>query len=707
VKIPTANSVRAIFAYVLALLLLSQLAFSLFAWRLFDQELPPEMARKAATIGQSIQGKLIAAVNAGIPFDKLVGIDDFFSDTIKSNRDLAFLALTSSDGTVRNAVGIDVRAAGDIMSGHDVAANGKMERFTSRVAGMDYAVTSLPIVVGGTHVGTLDVGVSQSFIDSRIGEIRIDVVTVVLISLLVAYEVLRFILSVRLEEPLWQVWSILDSVAKGDFREIAGVRNNDLGRLAKTVNHLIFAVDAAAARLSGAMAALGTQGQGKAIQEAWARIGARFTFAPTPPGPRVRPQPLVIQIRILTFLFMFAEQLSRPFLPLMVRSLLPHWAVGHSADILTGLPISAFMFVVAIGMPVAGRWCDRLGPRNAFTVGAIMMTVGLFGAAASISIYDFTVWRIVTAAGYATMFMACQGFVFGNTGERERAKGISTFVGAIMVSEVCAPAIGGILADRIGPHPVFAIGAVVAIVVACLGRSILQKHERRRAVTEEDAPKLLNIIVGLHNVRFVALLLFAAVPAKMMLTGFLFYLVPLVLTSLGSSQAEIGRIVIAYGIPGLLLMPLFASLADRFSVHGLMVGLGGIVAGLGMLPILFYPDEKMVLVGVAGLGIGQAMSIAPQIALIEQVCEKEVAAFGEASVLGLFRLVERTGAALGSLVAGALLASFGPVDAMGVLGAASAVSAVVFSIVFLALGVRPEEPLDTIAPALLGQGADA
>lgn len=703
---PTANSVRAIFAYVLALLLLSQLAFSLFAWRLFDQELPPEMARKAATIGQSIQGKLVAAVNAGIPFDKLVGVDDFFSDTIKSNRDLAFLALTATDGTVRNAVGIDLRAAADVMSGHEAAANGAMERFSSRVGGTDYAVTSLPIVVGGSHVGTLDVGVSQSFIDSRIGEIRIDIVTVVLISLLVAYEVLRFILSVRLEQPLWQVWSILGSVAKGDFREIAGIRNNDLGRLAKAVNHLIFSVDAAAARLSGAVAALGTQGRSKAIQEAWARLSARFTFAPTPPGPRVRPQPLVVQIRILTFLFMFAEQLSRPFLPLMVRSLLPHWAEGHTADILTGLPISAFMFVVAVGMPIAGRWCDRLGPRNAFTAGAIMMTVGLAGAAASISIYDFTLWRIVTAAGYATMFMACQGFVFGNTGERERAKGISTFVGAIMVSEVCAPAIGGILADRIGPHPVFAIGAVVAIVVACLGRNILQKHERRRAAAE-DAPKLLNVIVGLHNVRFVALLLFAAVPAKMMLTGFLFYLVPLVLTSLGSSQAEIGRIVIAYGIPGLLLMPLFASLADRFSVHGLMVGLGGIVAGLGMLPILFYPDEKMVLVGVAGLGIGQAMSIAPQIALVEQVCEKEVAAFGEASVLGLFRLIERTGAALGSLVAGALLASFGPIDTMGLLGAASAVSAVVFSIVFLALGVQPEEPLDTIEPALLSQGADA
>lgn len=702
-KMPTTNSVRAIFAYVLVLLVLSQFAFSLFAWQLFDRELPPEMDRKAATIGHSIEEKLSAAILDGIPFDRLVGVDEFFADLMKGNPELAFLVLTDTKGKVRNSVGVDAAAAADMSSDHPESGDG-VHQFSKWVGGTRYAITELPVAAGAKTVGALEIGVSQGFIDARVGEIRLDIIAVVLISLLVAYEVLRFIISASLEEPLWQVWTILGNIAKGDFRELARTRSNELGHLARAANRLILGVNEAAVALANTLNAIIDPERRKRAHEAWTRLSERFHFA-TASGPQVRPRPLVVQVRILTFLFMFAEQLSRPFLPMMVQSLLPGWARGQTADLLTGMPISAFMFVVALGMPVAGRWCDRIGARDGFTAGAVMMTVGLIGAALSFSIYDFTCWRVVTAAGYAAMFMACQGFVIGNTAERERAQGISTFVGAIMVSEVCAPAIGGILADRIGPHPVFGVSAVVAVIVALLGRSILRRQDRRHTPVV-TGPRLLRFAVGLHNPRFVALLLFAAVPAKMILTGFLFFLVPLLLTSLGATQAEIGRIVIAYGIPGLLLMPAFATLADRMSLHGLMVGLGGIVAGAGMLPILFHADETMVLVGVAALGLGQAMSIAPQIALIGQVCEKEIAAYGQVSVFGIFRLVERTGAALGSLVAGVLLASLGPINAMAVLGAGGAISAVIFSAIFLVLGVRPETSLDAVNTTMVAEGAN-
>jgi predicted MFS family arabinose efflux permease len=210
----------------------------------------------------------------------------------------------------------------------------------------------------------------------------------------------------------------------------------------------------------------------------------------------------------------------------------------------------------------------------------------------------------------------------------------------------------------------------------------------------------LNLTVGLRNPRFVTLLVFAAIPAKLLLTGFLFFLVPMVLTDLGASQAEIGRIVMAYGIPSLVLTPVFAAIVDRLKCHGFMVGLGGIIAGAGMLPVLFTADIGAVLVGVAGLGVGQAMSISPQIALVGQVCSDEIAQHGHMPVLGLFRLVERIGAALGSIIAAALVAALGSsVEAMAILGAISVVCAVIFSVTFLVLGVKPEERFDELDPA--------
>ncbi len=698
-KMPAVHAIRGIFAFVLALILLSQVAVAVFAWNLFQEQLAPEMNRKATTIGLSIKDKLLDATDDGVPFDRLEGVEDYFAQVMAGNRDIAWIVLLSTDGTVLDATGLSRQAAADLVR-PDANVDGKIAHRTAQGRDADYAITAVSVDRHGTRFGVLDLGVSQSFIDARVGEIRLDVIIVVVISLLVAFEVMLFIISASLQEPLNQVWSVLGNVTLGDFREISGSSSSDFARLADRVNALVLKVNERMVALRRAAAELGRFLPAGRADALLGRVERRFQVAPDG-RPRVRRHALVVQVRILTFLFMFAEMLSRPFLPLMARSILPHWAKGETADFLSGMPISAFMAVAAIGMPIAGRWSDRIGHRRTFLYGALAITIGLLGAAFSFSIYDFTAWRMVSAAGYASMFIACQGFVMDNTGERDRARGIANFVGAIMVSEVCAPAIGGILADRVGYQPVFALGAAVAIVSGVIGHFLLRRHERRRPKpAEEVRESFFNWGPALRNPRFVVLLIFAAIPAKMLLTGFLFYLVPVVLTGFGATQAEIGRIVMAYGVPSLLLTPVFAALVDRFKCHGLMVGLGGIVAGAGMLPVLFRADSMSVLIGVAGLGIGQAMSISPQLAMVSQICQDEIAQHGQTSILGLFRFVERLGAASGSLVAAALVgALLGPVEAMAALGALSIGCAVVFSVIFLVFGTRRGEPLDALDAA--------
>ena len=162
-------------------------------------------------------------------------------------------------------------------------------------------------------------------------------------------------------------------------------------------------------------------------------------------------------VRLLAFLFMFGEQLSRPFLPMFARGLLQGEAMP---DFWAGLPIAAFLITVALTMLLASR-AERFGSRRVFLAGAVAAVIGLAGSALSFGIADFIAWRVVTAAGYALMYLACQGCVVESTTEFDRAAGFAVFVGAIMVSELCAPGIGGILADRLGPRAVFAIGAVI------------------------------------------------------------------------------------------------------------------------------------------------------------------------------------------------------------------------------------------------------
>lgn len=688
--------IRAIFVLVLAILLLSQLALSSFAWRLFEDTMLPEMDRKAATIGLSVQKRLFSAFALGIPFSRLEGVEEFFAATRKNNPDLAFLALSDQDGKLVHLDGIAPATAKRLLPS---AFSAESTQRSVEADGTAFNVSSFPLVADGENLGTLHVAVSQSFIAARIAEIRLDILTVVLASLLVAFELLVFIVSISLQQPLRHVWTMLQKLAEGDFRELASVRARELSSLAERANSLALAVNERAAGVLQHAARFRSERVDAHVKE----LCRRFAFA-SDGRPVFKRRTQVMQVRILTFLFMFAEQLSRPFLPLLVKDILPAWSDGAGRDLLIGMPITAFMIVVAFGMPLAGRWIERAGCVRAFLAGAFAMLFGLFGAAFALSIYDFTLWRMLTAAGYATMFMACQAFVLDGTDETDRARGISLFVGAIMMAEICAPAIGGILADRLGYSVVFIFGAVVAALAAFLGQKILREHVNERAVAPAGSG-LATMLRSLASVRFLILLLFAAIPAKLMLTGILFYLVPVVLAEMSVSQADIGRIVMAYGVPGLLLMPFFSSLADRLRCHGLMVGLGGIITGAALLPVLFDANRSLVIIGVAGLGIGQAMSIASQLALVTEVCRDKIAASGKMAVLGPYRFMERIGAALGPLVAGGLSAAFGPLEAMAVMGVGCLICAVIFSAAFLVLGLYPDEDAAAADAPLAGDAA--
>ncbi|MEI7432161.1 MAG: MFS transporter, partial [Betaproteobacteria bacterium] len=272
-----------------------------------------------------------------------------------------------------------------------------------------------------------------------------------------------------------------------------------------------------------------------------------------------------------------------------------------------------------------------------------------------------------------------------------RSQGVATFVGAIMVSELCAPGIGGILADRLGERSVFAIGAGIMLLSALVGSSVLTRRvvpDRRRAPRSQDLT-----LHAIRNPRFITLLLTAAIPAKFALTAFMFYIVPVGLASLDIPKAEIGRVAMLYAIPSVLAASLFARLADRMGCAGLMVGVGSMISGAGFLPLLFWPSETAIVIGVLALGLGHAMSISPQLALVTEICSEEISRSGGGGVLGIYRLVERIGAALGPVVAGALVAQLGPLEAAGMLGMISFVSGVTFSVAFLVVGVHPEKNL--------------
>ncbi len=392
------------------------------------------------------------------------------------------------------------------------------------------------------------------------------------------------------------------------------------------------------------------------------------------------PASAVAGMRAALFLFMLAEELSRSFLPLYTRELYTP-VPGLSETLMMGLPIGLFMALVAVFTPFAGAWADRFGSRRTLLLGTLPAVAGFAGTALAGSMAELLLWRSACALGYAVMFIGAQGFIARHTPAGQRARGMAQFVAAVVVAGLCGAPLGGILADLLGYRATFAASALLALAASFAAATLLpaDRGERGRA----RRFRLGDVGGLLANQRFVALLLFSSVPTKLMLTGYLFYLVPVSLHAAGETPAGIGRLMMTYGLIIVLLGPWVSRLADRTGRHALFAGIGGLVGGAGALAILQDPGVPGILAGIAALGVAHALNNATQLALVPEICRAECARMGESSVFGVYRLLERGGSVAGPLLAAAVADRFGIQAALVTLGALGVLCGTAFCAVFL------------------------
>ena len=251
-------------------------------------------------------------------------------------------------------------------------------------------------------------------------------------------------------------------------------------------------------------------------------------------------------------------------------------------------------------------------------------------------------------------------------------------MGAVAAAGICGPSIGGIIADRIGFRLTFLVSLALALAAAWIVYVALD-DQRPTAGQRRRGLRLRDVGILMRDFRFVAVVLFAAIPGKLILAGFLFYLAPLFLFELHNSQPAIGRIMMTYGIATVVLAPLVARWADRLGRHAAFVGLGGIVSGLGCVLVYWHSESWAVLVAIVGLGIGQAAALPNQLAVIHEIALDYDRSLGSATVLAAYRLLERLGTVAGPLVVAAFLGNFGYPTATAATGALVILCSLVFA----------------------------
>ena len=358
------------------------------------------------------------------------------------------------------------------------------------------------------------------------------------------------------------------------------------------------------------------------------------------------------------FLFFFAEELTRPFLPGFIATLDPV-IPGLSPELVISLPIVLFMAIVAMSQLFMNALTERLGRGRSLRLGAALGIVGFIGTALAHTLVEVLIFRSFTAFGYAATFVAAQGFIIDRTADDSRARGLALLVSAIMVAALCGPPVGGILADRVGIREAFVVSAALAAAALLCARITMPPDRRPSGSPSARGWGLAGARHLLTRLPLATLLVGCALPAKLMLSAVSFYLVPLFIAGSGFDSATIGRIQMLYAVAMLLLVPQAARLADRWRARPWFVAAGALIAALAVVHVYLWGPAVGAALLMLQLGIGQAISIAPQSSLVGELGRRFAPDLPEGSVYGFFRLIERAGNAIGPAIAAMIFARYG------------------------------------------------
>ncbi len=455
---------------VLMLIVLVALAVSAYlSHQAFERALVPEMAKKVASGGATVRSLIIKAMEQRIDFGKMYGVEQSFDELKESIREVSYVALTDMQGNIVYQRFTQPRGAAEYFHSPAILAmTPRPHASPLPVRVGDQFLVSMPIAAAEKRVGMLHIGISVYFVDRMVLDMLYDVLIVLVVALFLTLELLHFMVGSKFDRAFRSLDDAFERGASGDFTS----RFSDRTDAALAGAHKL--IEVLRARVNSAYGALVRDVETlkrspaherppglAAAQKGLHALGPRFRFG-VDDRTAQKDDSQLAKVRAPLFIFILAEEFTRPFLPAYIKELLVpvSWL---SPEIVVGLPIALFMFIVAIAQPSLGRYCERVGKRRAMLLGAAIAAFGFVGSALAGSVLDLLLWRSLCAVGYALVFVAGQAHVLEHATTSNRARSFSLFIGAIMVATVCGPPIGGILADNIGRRLTLVVSAVLAL----------------------------------------------------------------------------------------------------------------------------------------------------------------------------------------------------------------------------------------------------
>lgn len=394
-----------------------------------------------------------------------------------------------------------------------------------------------------------------------------------------------------------------------------------------------------------------------------------------------------LSIRPVAFMFIFGIDICISFLPLHMENLYnpEHPIFGLSKDIVMGLPISMQMFFTSISLLIAGAWCDKRGWHEPFLIGLFLSGSGFIYAWLAPDAMHFIFSLGLVGMGYGLSLMGSQGFIITHTTTENKAQGMAQLAAGIYAGSICGGAAGAMLADRIGYQPVFFVGGVILFFLVFYTLIIMRGAMQKPVLINPDQPqqvfKMKYIIQFLFDKRIIMMILFYGLPWYIMLVGFLNYYSPIYLKSIGTSQSNIGRIFMIYGICLMYAAPIISRYIGNSKNKKLYLIIGSFIGCLCIVNFYFFKNMSGVTaaaISIFLLGISACfIPIRNAYVLDFEISQK----LGGGKAMGILNSVLRLGQVSGPILFGWLFITLGSDQGIAIAGMVYLIMTLVFVVV--------------------------
>lgn len=322
---------------------------------------------------------------------------------------------------------------------------------------------------------------------------------------------------------------------------------------------------------------------------------------------------------------------------------------AHSVARASGL-IAAFAIPYGLMQVVFGPLGDRYGklPMLAIALAAFAATSAACATATSLPMLE--VLRGLSGAAAAGIIPVCLAYIGDHTPYEMRQATIAKFLTGIVLAQVLAAPLGGVVGEFVGWRTLFLLlGAGSALMALLLWRA------RSRAPARPPGQGRLSLapyarVLARPAGRFIAI---AAVADGAALFGPTPFLGAHLHETFGLSYAAAGLVLALVGVGGFTYTRAAPKLLARFGERGL-VTLGGCAIAVSYALLAVAPHWGLAALLIAGLGLAFFMLHGTM-----QVRATEAAPEARATAVAMFAAMLFLGQAAGALALGALIGAAG------------------------------------------------